>query len=315
MTKVNKDERLSRLIKVSGLIAAGIVDAPVVGELKKAVLKYVATQSIGTDQALKNLYQGENELGILVRKAFAVIDDDQNFRSAATGAIYPKGDRWYLDLLRDPGDSDEDDRDDDDDDGNSIEKASDSRGAHGLVGSLLDHLHDRLSDARRAHGFEKSKTEKELSTMNRTQELRDIAKGGIIAVAKAMTDENRSFGITEHEFVELATEDAQKRFPDKSPAAAFAKLFTDGGVDSLILRKAHAVVKASHAEQMFGPTFPAVAKANRSKGTAYNELLAKAEELRNAHPELSISQAFEKIYTARNNVELAKRERIESAPR
>jgi hypothetical protein len=49
--------------------------------------------------------------------------------------------------------------------------------------------------------------------------------------------------------------------------------------------------------------------------TAYGELMHKAEEYRSAHPELSISQSFEKIYTARDNVELAKRERQESAVR
>jgi hypothetical protein len=41
--------------------------------------------------------------------------------------------------------------------------------------------------------------------------------------------------------------------------------------------------------------------------------MAKAEEYRNAHPELSISQAFEKVFTAPANIELAKRERMESA--
>jgi hypothetical protein len=49
--------------------------------------------------------------------------------------------------------------------------------------------------------------------------------------------------------------------------------------------------------------------------TAYGELLAKAEEYRAAHPELSIAQAFEKVFTASANRELAKRERVESAPR
>jgi hypothetical protein len=148
--------------------------------------------------------------------------------------------------------------------------------------------------------------------MNRTQELRDIAKtSGILAVAKAMVDEDRAYGITEHEFVELATEDAQKLYPDKTPAAAFAKLFTDGGADSLTLRKAHAVVKASHAEHMFGPTFPAAAKADTRAGTAYNELQAKAAELRKVRPELSEAQAFERVYSDRSNIELAKRERRE----
>jgi hypothetical protein len=57
------------------------------------------------------------------------------------------------------------------------------------------------------------------------------------------------------------------------------------------------------------------AKADRGEATAYGELMTKAEQYRNAHPELSISQAFSKVYTDRGNVELAKRERLESAPR
>jgi hypothetical protein len=59
------------------------------------------------------------------------------------------------------------------------------------------------------------------------------------------------------------------------------------------------------------------AKADRgsSEASAYDALMVKAEEYRNAHPELSISQCFEKVFTAPANRELAKRERIESAPR
>jgi hypothetical protein len=69
-------------------------------------------------------------------------------------------------------------------------------------------------------------TGKDHPTMDKTTELRAIAKaGGIIAVAKAITDENRSYGITEHEFVELATEHAKAAHPDLTEAAAFAKLY------------------------------------------------------------------------------------------
>jgi hypothetical protein len=56
-------------------------------------------------------------------------------------------------------------------------------------------------------------------------------------------------------------------------------------------------------------------RAKADRGSAYNELMEKAEEYRNAHPECSISQAFEKVFIAPANRELAKRERIESAPR
>jgi hypothetical protein len=56
-------------------------------------------------------------------------------------------------------------------------------------------------------------------------------------------------------------------------------------------------------------------RGSNSEATAYDELMVKAEEYRNAHPELSVAQCFEKIYTDRANVELAKRERMECAPR
>jgi hypothetical protein len=43
--------------------------------------------------------------------------------------------------------------------------------------------------------------------------------------------------------------------------------------------------------------------------------MEKAEEYRNSHPELSIAQCFEKVFTAPANRELAKRERAENAAR
>ena len=49
--------------------------------------------------------------------------------------------------------------------------------------------------------------------------------------------------------------------------------------------------------------------------SAYAALLAKAREHQAAHPELTEAQAFARIYTDRANIELAKRERMESAPR
>jgi hypothetical protein len=55
--------------------------------------------------------------------------------------------------------------------------------------------------------------------------------------------------------------------------------------------------------------------AKSDSGSAYNDLMAKAEAYRTAHPDLSISQAFAKVYSDPANVTLAKRERVESVPR
>jgi hypothetical protein len=186
--------------------------------------------------------------------------------------------------------------------GDIVEKAG--GGAHDLVGALLRHLNDRLEHKREAHGFGKREY-----LMNRIQQLRDIAKGGgILAIAKTLVSENRSYGITEEEFVQFATEDAVRKFPDaKTPAAAFSQSFTAADADGLTLRRAHRIVR----DEQFGTT----AKADRSTGTAYNELQAKAAELRKARPELSEAQAFERVYSDRSNIELCKRERQESASR
>jgi hypothetical protein len=183
---------------------------------------------------------------------------------------------------------------------------ADRGGAHDLAGALIRHLTEALDAKRAHHGFAKSERE---ITVTRTLELHDIVKtSGIVAVAKAMIDADRSFGLTETEFVEFATEDAVRKFPDELPDRAFTRMFTDNGADGLAIRRAHAVVRG----EQLGLTAKA---ADRGSNSAYGELMSKAEEYRNAHPELSISQAFEKIYTDRANVELAKRERIESAPR
>jgi hypothetical protein len=55
--------------------------------------------------------------------------------------------------------------------------------------------------------------------------------------------------------------------------------------------------------------------AKSDHGSAYNDLMTKAEQYRNTHPELSISQAFAKVYSDPANREITKRERIESVPR
>jgi hypothetical protein len=49
--------------------------------------------------------------------------------------------------------------------------------------------------------------------------------------------------------------------------------------------------------------------------SAYAALMIKAEEYRSAHPELSVAQSFARVMQDPANRDLAKRERMESAPR
>jgi hypothetical protein len=166
--------------------------------------------------------------------------DDDRPRSKGPLERYERRMRKYRDIFE--GKADADAADDDAELDEVITKAlrDHHRGHHSLSSALVQHLHDRLERRRERHGYTKRKE----STMDRTTELRDIAKAGnIVAVAKAIADENRSYGISESEFTGLVTEHAKARYPELRPDAAFAKVWADSGAEGLALRKASVVLK------------------------------------------------------------------------
>jgi hypothetical protein len=209
-------ERRERLLRACKSIIDNPcnVDGDVVAAFKTAALRYANTQYGAPEQVLKRLYCDEGELGDLMRGAVdVVVSKSQLEVSPATGAMFSRT-RQLLD----------DENDDDDELDEVITKSlrDHHRGHHSLSAALVQHLHDRLERRRERHGYTKRKE----STMDKTETLRAIAKaGGIIAVAKAIVDENRNYGITEHEFVELATEHAKAQHPNLTDAAAFAKIY------------------------------------------------------------------------------------------
>jgi hypothetical protein len=108
----------------------------------------------------------------------------------------------------------------------------------------------------------------------------------------------------------------RKQYPRSSENEVFERAFSDPRNATLVARLYQRPTPTS--------IYPLPNEWLRSDGTqhaksdrrsAYGDLMEKAEEYRNAHPELSVAQAFSKVYTDRANVELAKRERVESAPR
>jgi hypothetical protein len=108
----------------------------------------------------------------------------------------------------------------------------------------------------------------------------------------------------------------RKQWPRLSEAQVFEAAFTDPRNAAIVARLYHRPLPTSiypMPREWLAGEGSQHEKADR--GSAYGELMAKAAEHRNAHPDLSIAQCFEKIYTDRANVELAKRERAESAPR
>jgi hypothetical protein len=106
----------------------------------------------------------------------------------------------------------------------------------------------------------------------------------------------------------------RERWPYRSGAQQLA------AADEELARRFHVRPQANYANAYAPPSSPERAtKFDRdpvpNADTAYAALMHKAEQLRSERPELSIAQAFERTYTAPANRELAKRERIESAPR
>jgi len=195
-----------------------------------------------------------------------------------------------------------------------VEKAGGS--AHDLAGRLIQHLTDALDAKRERHGFEKS--EKETSNMDSFEKM--VKDRGIVAVAKTVVDEQRAYGIDETKFTQLATEHAQRLYPNDRPDTAFAKLFSGNGPDGVVLRKAHAIAKA--AGPMFDVTIVHSGDETRrtvndtEQSEAYQTLQSLADKLHAAATgKMTKEQAFAAAFTDPANRELAqKAHRTPTAP-
>jgi hypothetical protein len=106
----------------------------------------------------------------------------------------------------------------------------------------------------------------------------------------------------------------REKFPYLPPAIQFARIFEDKNYAALAARANRVRAGDVYSMANAGPPY-AKSDPTPNADTAYDELMRKAEAYRDAHPELSISQCFDKIYTDPANIEIAKRERMESAPR
>jgi hypothetical protein len=140
-------------------------------------------------------------------------------------------------------------------------------------------------------------------------DIEPIVVGGPDEMHAAVNDTEQSAVLRAHEEIVRI---AREKFPFLPSDVAYARIFEDKNYAAL----------AAQAHRRPGvyamPNAVAYAKADPMPNTntlAYAELMRKAAELRKAQPELSEAQAFSKIYTDAANLDLAKRERIESAPR
>jgi hypothetical protein len=146
--------------------------------------------------------------------------------------------------------------------------------------------------------------------------------GGIAGVCAAIVAKGTTT-ISEFEIIQAVSKIAVARWPQLTEAQGFSKIFEAPTEEARVLQSALKIAKAAEFSVYWArsapPSPPGSAYTTKSDptpnaDTAYDELMRKAEAYRDAHPESSISQAFEKVYTDPANVEIAKRERMESAP-
>ena len=109
--------------------------------------------------------------------------------------------------------------------GADIAKAHEHRGQHELAASLVQHLHDRLDRHRGRHGYTKAAKETPSMTSHSEFVQSVVKQYGIVALAKSMVQDQKSYGLDEFTFTNLATEHAQRVYPNDRPDSAFSKLY------------------------------------------------------------------------------------------
>jgi hypothetical protein len=145
-------------------------------------------------------------------------------------------------------------------------------------------------------------------------DIKPVVVSGPDAMHEANDDDDSAVLRAHEEIVRIARE----KFPFLPADVAFTRVFEDKNYAALAAQ-AHSRPSATTIYQTprATPGNAAYAKSDPvpNADSAYGELMAKAAEYGKAHPELTEAQAFTKVFTAPANVELAKRERLESAPR
>jgi hypothetical protein len=144
--------------------------------------------------------------------------------------------------------------------------------------------------------------------------LAKIAKDiGIVRVAKAIVDEQRSYGISESEFVGLVTEHAKRLHPNLTGAQAFAKLYAA----EPSVWQACAVLKAmpfiaADTPLMVGGV-DAVREANDA--TEQSKAYAQLQQIgRDRWPTASEAQQFANAMTDPKNAVLAAKAHVRPRP-
>jgi hypothetical protein len=138
-------------------------------------------------------------------------------------------------------------------------------------------------------------TAKENSMTSHSEFVQSVVKQyGIVALAKSMVQDQKSYGLDEHQFAQLATEHAQRVYLNDRPDVAFSKLYQS----EESVRRAYQVAKAQTLEPVMvgGPDATHEAINNTEQSEAYQQLVDMAGKLRAESPFLSADQAFARVF-------------------
>jgi hypothetical protein len=173
-------------------------------------------------------------------------------------------------------------------------------GSHPDRASALSHLlhspHGQALLQRMHKAADQTAKETTPMTTSHNELVQDIVKRfGIVALAKSMVQDQKSYGLDEHTFTRLATEHAQRVYPNFRPDSAFSKLYES----EESVRRACQIAKAQTLEPVMvgGPDATHEAINNTEQSEAYQQLVDMAEKLRAESPFLlSADQAFARVF-------------------
>jgi hypothetical protein len=148
------------------------------------------------------------------------------------------------------------------------------------------------------------KAEKESQPMtSHTELVRDVVKQyGVIALAKSMIRDQKSYGLDESTFTRLATEHAQRVYPNDRPDVAFSKLYQS----EESVRRACNVLKSMPFVADITPVMVGGDAAQNVDNPA--EAIEQLKQLgRDRWPSARASDQFERALTDPANAALARR--------
>jgi hypothetical protein len=175
------------------------------------------------------------------------------------------------------------------------------------------------------------KKDEPMTSTSHTELVRDVVKQyGIVALAKSMVQDQKSYGLDELSFTRLATESASRLYPNDRPDSAFSKLYQNEESVRRACQLAKTWPMPMSLEPMVATGASGLPSTRRRSGSspgrgddagdvdavgvsdAYEQLVKMAERQRRAGE--SASQAFERIYLDPANKHLAEAERRWNRP-